>query len=344
MVEPLSARATRSALGSYVRLRSMLGTSTPPSNDRGDVLDPDVHAFLALLARRGEFDPQRPVGLARREYDVIGPLTDQPPRPLARVESLSVDGAAGPLAARLYAPRHAREAMRGIVWLHGGGFVIGSLRSHDNAMRALAAEADAIVIAVDYRLGPEHRFPAAHDDVLAAFRWIWREAAALGIDRARLCIGGDSAGGNLATATCLSLRDAREPLPALEALLYPATDVAAENVSKERLAEGYFLTRTVMDWFMDRYVRSHGDDVSPRLSPLRAELSGLPPAIVSTAGFDPLRDEGDAYADALARAGVRVERRPEPRLIHGWLTMGGVVPEARRALRSLAVAIRGALS
>jgi acetyl esterase len=342
-MEPLSARAARSALASYVRLSSMLGTSPPPTNDRGDVLDPDVHAFLALLARRGKFDPRRPVGDARREYDTVGPVTDLPRRPLARIESLTIEGAAGPLRARLYAPRAGREPMRGIVWLHGGGFVIGSLRSHDHAMRAIADDADAVVVAIDYRLGPEHHFPAAHDDALAAFRWVWREAAGLGIDRARLAIGGDSAGANLATSTCLALRDRKEPLPALEVLVYPTTDIGGRTASKDLLGENYFLTQVVMDWFMERYVRDHGDDVDPRLSVLRAELAGIPPAIVSTAGFDPLRDEGDAYAAALAKAGVKVERRPEPRLIHGWLTMGGVIPEAARAVRSLAVAVKSAL-
>lgn len=343
-MEPLSARATRVALGSLVRTRAMLGTSAPPVNDRGDMLDTDAHAFLEILARRGRFDPSRPVGVARHEYDTLGPLLDVPRRPLARIEPLTIEGAAGPLSARLYVPRESKAPMRSLMWMHGGGFVMGSLRSHDHALRAIAADADAMVLAIDYRMGPEHRFPAAHDDALAAFRWVWREAAALGIDRTRLSIGGDSAGANLATSTCLALRDRREPLPALQVLVYPPADIGGQTASKDRLGEGFFLTRPMMDWFMERYMRGSADELDPRLSVMRADLTGLPPAIVSAAGFDPLRDEGDAYATALAKAGVRVERRPEPRLIHGWLTMGGIVPEARRALRSLAAAIRSALS
>lgn len=342
-MERPSARAARAAIASLVRLRSMLGTSELPVNDLGNVLDADTHALLAQMARRGRFDPRRPIGLARWEYDTLGPLLDVPKVPLARVEPLSIEGGAGPLRARLYVPRESRDSMRGLVWLHGGGFVIGSLRSHDHALRLVAREADAVVVAVDYRLGPEHRFPAAHDDALAAIRWVWREAAALGIDRARLAVGGDSAGANLATSSCIALRDRGEPLPALQVLVYPATDVDAATASKARLAEGFILTQPMMDWFMAHYLRGEADHADPRISVARAPLAGLPPAIVSTAGFDPLRDEGDAYADALAKAGVRVERRAEPRLVHNWLVMGGAVPEAARALRSLAHAVAGAL-
>lgn len=318
----------------------MLRTGPLPRNDRGDELDSDTAAFLEVLARRGAFDPRQTVGVARRDYDVLGPVLDVARVELARVEDVTIDGG---LRARLYVPRETRDLRPGLVWLHGGGFVIGGLRSHDHALRTIAMEAGVNVLAVDYRLGPDHHFPSGHDDALAAFRWTWREAAALGIDRDRMAIGGDSAGGNLAASTSIALRDAREPMPALQVLVYPVTEIGADTASMRTLGEGYFLTKPLMDWFMARYLREKRDEKNPRISVALANLTGLPPAIVSVAGFDPLRDEGEAFAVALAKASVRVERRPEPRMIHGWLTMGGVIPEARRALRGLSAAIRSTL-
>jgi acetyl esterase len=222
--------------------------------------------------------------------------------------------------------------------------VIGDLDTHDVLCRELANHAGIAVIALDYRLAPEHRFPAAFDDSLAALRWVQREAAALGIDAARLAVGGDSAGGNLAAAAAIAARDAGGPAPAFQLLIYPATDQRQGAPSHAALGEGYLLTRDSMRYYRDHYLPQADDYADWRASPLlHPDLSRLPPAFVLTAGYDPLRDEGLAYAQRLTEAGTRSTLLCFERQIHGFITMGRVIGEANDAVRLCANALRGAL-
>lgn len=343
--EPASARLARRALASFIRTQSALGRTPLPKNDRDVEIDRDTFTFLRAMARAGKaFDPNASVGAMRRDYDTVGTLLDVPFRALGHVEDRELELSGHSIRARFYLPRERRQNGPGLVWLHGGGFVIGSLASHDHAMREMAYQIDAPVIAVDYRLGPDHRYPSSHDDALDAFCAIWRDAVSFGIDRDRIALGGDSAGANLALSTALSLKAAREPLPAYLALVYPPTELEHRSASREHNGSGYFLTSELMTWFSDRFVQSEANLGEPRMSVLRAaSFAGMPRTLVTTAGFDPLRDEGETLARRMREDGVDVEHRSEDRLIHGYLTMGGIVPEARRALHAVAVAIKSAL-
>jgi len=259
------------------------------------------------------------------------------PQPAA-VADRTIPGPAGPLRARLYRPK--RTPAPTIVYFHGGGWVAGDLETHDRQARLLAIEVEAVVLSVDYRQPPEAKFPGAFEDCLAAARWASANTAELGGDAARLGVAGDSAGANLAAAVAQSCRDSG-PRLAAQLLIYPAVDAAgnyrseAENAkypSRRQNAEGYFLTLATMQWFADHYLRDDKDGLDPRVSPIRAgDLSDLPPAVVATAEFDPLRDEGEAYADVLRRAGIGVAYHREPTLIHGFFGMGNASAAAAKA-------------
>jgi len=228
-----------------------------------------------------------------------------------------------------------------LVFFHGGGFVLGDLDTHDTTCRLLCRHADVHVLAVEYRLAPEHPFPAAQEDVMAAYAWACAHARELGADAARVAVGGDSAGGNLSAVLCQLAVKNGLPAPALQLLLYPAVDRTVERPSVGLFAEGFFLTRTDIEWFHERYVGPSLDRSDPRISPLLCpELSGLPPALVITAGFDPLRDEGEAYAQALQRAGTPVTLRRFDGLIHGFVNMGGVSRACRDAVVEIASMLR----
>ncbi len=263
------------------------------------------------------------------------------------VRELEVDGAAGPLRARLYRP--AAPDVSGqlplLVFFHGGGFVIGDLDTHDEPCRMLCRHGQVQILSIDYRLAPEHPFPAAVDDALAAFRWAVEHADELGVDPHQVAVGGDSAGGNLSAVTSqLAARDGG-PVPALQLLIYPATDLTeARTASGRMFANGFFLTENDRQWSTRHYFGGTGADGSDRrASPVLAEdLSGLAPAIVVTAGFDPLRDEGEAYADALRRAGTPVVSYRAPELIHGFINMT-TVPAARDAMLRIAGMVRASL-
>jgi len=253
---------------------------------------------------------------------------------------------AGEVPLRLVRPAgtQAAQVLPVLVYFHGGGWTIGDLDTHDVLCRQLAQAAGAAVVSVDYRLGPEHRFPAAVDDCVAATRWVREQAAALGVDASRLAVGGDSAGGNLAAVVCLALREAGEPLPAFQLLIYPATDMRAVAPSHESNGRGYLLTRDSIAYYTGHYL---GEDVALRsdwrASPLLAsDHRGLPPALVLTAGFDPLRDEGLQYANALSAAGVPAQYLCFERQIHGFITMGRVLDEANLAVQVCAAALRRA--
>jgi acetyl esterase len=224
--------------------------------------------------------------------------------------------------------------------MHGGGWTIGDVDTHDVLCRSLCQQAGVVVLSVDYRLAPEHPFPAAFHDTLSAFRWAVEQAKMLGIDPARMAVGGDSAGGNLAAAAALALRS-EAVAPAYQLLIYPATDMNMRHPSHTSNGQGYLLTRPVMDWFSKNYLPNIADRNDWRASPLlAADLAHLPPALVLTAGFDPLCDEGLAYADALSTAGVATEYVCFERQIHGFITMGRVLREAAAAIDVCAGALR----
>ena len=266
------------------------------------------------------------------------------------VTDLTLPGPAGPLRARHYAPVDAPVDAGGtatlrplLVFFHGGGFVVGDLQTHDVLCRLICRDADVHVLSVDYRLAPEHEAPAAVEDAYAAYRWAVAGAAELGADPDRIAVGGDSAGGNLAAVVSMLARDEGFRQPALQFLLYPVTNFSGETRSRTLFADGYFLTKKDIDWFQAHYLGASVDASDPRVSPLLAEdLSGLPPALVATGGFDPLRDEGVQYAEALAAAGVPVDHRQFATLVHGFANffpLGGgsatAMAELNSALRSL---------
>jgi acetyl esterase len=301
-------------------------------------LDPSVQLALALLRLSGHrgLDTMTPAA-ARAELDRNAHAFAGALSPVARTEAIRVAGAVGPLDARLYVPADDGRQRALVVYYHGGGWVVGSLASHDPICRFLASETGAAVLAVDYRLAPEHRFPAAVDDALSAFRWAVGEAQALHVDPARVAVAGDSAGGNLAAVVSqLASRDGGSR-PAAQLLIYPVTDVSRKHDSYRLFADGFFLTEAEMDWYRGHYLPDEAAALDPRASPLQAaDLRGLPPAIVLTAGFDVLRDEGEAYARRMESAGVAVRHRRHAGLIHGFCNATGVSPPARAAMREAA--------
>jgi acetyl esterase len=310
----------------------------------GNTLDTTLQLMLTLQAASGlnALVASSDVGVARAQL-----------RKLARVitAAIAVDvteptlpGPAGPLPARHYAPIAASGPAPLLVFFHGGGFVVGDLQTHDALCRLICRDAEVHVLSVAYRLAPEHKAPAAVEDAYAAYRWAVEHAAELGADPDRIGVGGDSAGGNLAAVVSMVARDAGFRLPAVQLLLYPVTNFfAAQTRSKTLFADGYFLTKKDMDWFQAHYLGGASVATSdPRVSPLLADdLSGLPPALVATGGFDPLRDEGNQYAEALAAAGVPVDHRQFATLVHGFANffpLGGgsasAMDELNSALRS----------
>jgi len=302
------------------------------------LLDPQARAFLDTLVAR-QVPPVHTLAPAeaRRLYRERAGWSQPVPPPLAEVSDLVAATAAGPLPLRLYRPLGLAADGAGagaplLVYLHGGGWVIGDLDTHDTACREIAAGAGCLVLSVDYRLAPEHRFPAAFDDSLAALRWAREHAAELGADPARFAVGGDSAGGNLAAAVALAERDAGHAL-ALQLLIYPVTDMRALAPSHAHNGQGYSLTRDSIAYYRGHYVPDPDQWRDWRASPLLApDLRGVAPALVLTAGFDPLRDEGRQYADALSAAGVPVQYLCFERQIHGFFLMGGLIDEARTAV------------
>ena len=299
-------------------------------------LDPVIAQIIPLLPLR---DPETMTPQSARDAlrALAAARAAVPPPQVASVADIQVKGAAGPLAARVY--RASREKSPTVVFFHGGGWVAGDLETHDRQARLLAIETGAVVVSVDYRRPPETRFPGAFEDAFAAARDIIADIAEFGGDSTRIGVAGDSAGGNLAAAVAIACRDAGIKLAA-QLLVYPVTDVAgnyadpSENArfpSRTENAEGYFLSRAVMEWFAGHYLGDAKHGVDWRVSPLRApDLTGLAPAVVTTAWFDPLRDEGKAYADALTAAGVATKYDDGKGLIHGYFGLGEASETARR--------------
>lgn len=279
---------------------------------------------------------------AVREANRLPPVI--PGADMASVEDRAVPGPAGDVPVRVYRAVEG-DGLPLLVWYHGGGWVIGDLDTADVTCRELAARAGCVLVSVDYRLAPEHRFPAAHDDCYAATVWAAAHAAELGADAGKLAVGGDSAGGNLAAVVSLRARDEGGPPIRFQLLVYPVTDRNFETPSYRDNADGYLLTRDGMIWFWDHYLGSDGDGAHPHASPLRAEsLAGLPPAHVVTAEYDPLRDEGEAYAERLREAGVPVTLTRYPGQIHAFFGMHGILDDAARAADEAAERLKAALA
>jgi acetyl esterase len=337
-------RVVKSVCGLPPRIqRRFFGT--PPRID-GQVLAPDIHALIKLAELSGSesFVAGRTPEQARAQARAEAKVTDrQPAIPMARVEPLEVPGQGGPIPARFYIPGGlpAEAPTPLLVYYHGGGWVIGDLDTHDGVCRFLAAAAGVAVLSIGYRLAPEHPFPAPVEDAWAGFAWAAANAAALGADPSRIAVGGDSAGGNLAAVVSLLARAGGGAMPAMQLLIYPVTDSAENPPSRKLFAEGFLLTKGDMDEFERCYLPPGTDATDPRISVLQApDLSGLPPAYVATAGFDPLRDEGEAYALRLREAGVRTALRRHPGLVHSFAHLTAVSRTSRGAMLEMAGALR----
>jgi acetyl esterase len=313
-------------------------------------LDPDLQRMLALLE---SLDPpaihEGTPEAARAGFRVLTVDLRDPASvvEVGEVDDLEVDGGAGPLPARRYRPQGVEGPLPTIVHFHGGGFVLGDLDTHDNQRRRLCRDVGAVVLGVGYRVAPDQPFPAAYDDAVAATRWAAAHLDELGDDPDRLVVAGDSAGGNLAAGVAQLLRDAGGPRLAAQLLIYPSTDHVDDggtvHPSRLDLAEGYFLTAEDMRWFGEHYAGTFADRRDPRLSPLNGDLRDLPPAVVVTAEFDPLRDEGDAYARAMTAAGVPVRHRRFDGLIHGFFDLGALSPACDEAIDWTCAALREVL-
>ncbi|MGE5409268.1 MAG: alpha/beta hydrolase [Syntrophothermus sp.] len=344
----LEHRLLKSACGLSPRTQRVL-FGRPPKID-GQTLASDVHVLIKIAKAAGNRSytnglPPREA----RELTRLGAAAARSPRPvpMARIEALEIPTSAGPLRGRHYVPRGIPGGTRPplLVYYHGGGWVIGDLDTHDSTCRFLAAAAGIAVLSVDYRLAPEHPFPAAIEDAWSAFAWATENAAALGADPARVAVGGDSAGGNMAAVVSRRARDQGGPIPAMQLLIYPVADSAEDPRSRLLFAHGFMLTKADMDHF-ERYYIGPGTDLDdPDISILKApDLSGLAPAYVATAGFDPLRDEGEAYAIRMQEAGVRVALRRYPGLIHGFANQTDVSRSSRAAMFEIAGALRMGLA
>jgi acetyl esterase/lipase len=306
----------------------------------GRTLDPRLQ-FLAAQSRGAppfsSLTPEQARGGATAMAAVLGGKLE----PGVKVESLEVPGGEGPIAARAYRPAGHDPAAPLMVFAHFGGGVIGDLDTCHAFCSILAREARCAVLSLDYRLAPEHRFPAGLEDVLAACRWARANAERFGAPAGKIAVGGDSMGGNFAAIVCQEFRKAGEPQPALQLLVYPALDVAGEGGSMETYAEVWPLSRDTMEWFMGHYMNPGDSPDDPRLSPGRAaDLTGLAPAVIATAGFDPLLDQGEAYAKRLGEAGVPTRYKRYDALAHAFTAMTGVAAPADAACREIARFVR----
>ncbi|WP_439031340.1 alpha/beta hydrolase [Gordonia terrae] len=341
----LPARIQRGVLLATARIPegvlAVLGRRAPVNSD-GERVAPELAAIGWANDNVPGLNPfQGEVAQSRLQTDESGVSMAEVLPPLAVEEDLVIDGPGGPIPATRY--RSSTESSGLLLYFHGGGFVTGSRISHDAFVRRLAHGTGLDVLSVEYRLAPENPFPAAVEDAVAAWRFAVDVAPRWGLDPQRIVVAGDSAGGNLATVVSLQVRG-ESVTPAFQLLIYPVTDQSADTPSRREFATGYFLTAAGIGWFSDRYVPDAAQRKDPRCSPLLADdLSGLPPAHVVVAGFDPLRDEGLAYARRLEEAGVPVTVRREGSMIHAFVNMTLISPGARAAVDRMCVAVREAM-
>jgi acetyl esterase len=306
-------------------------------------LAPAARTMIDQMEAAG-FPPlwELPIEQARSAGALFGTM-DEPPA-VAAVEDRAIPGPAGDLPVRIYTP-DSPEPRPVVAFFHGGGFVFCSIDTHDGTCRRLANATGAVVVSVEYRLAPEHCFPAATDDCHAAAEWVYEHAAELGGDGRQLVVAGDSAGGNLAAVVAQMARERGGPPIAYQILIYPVIDAACDSASYTENAEGYFLEKQAMEWFWRQYLGVDCDGTDPLASPIRArDLTALPPAIVVTAEYDPLRDEGEAYAAALAAAGVPVTTRRYDGMIHGFVSMPMLFPEADEAMARIGEKLHSAFA
>jgi acetyl esterase len=307
-------------------------------------LDPQVKAFLDQAAASGApgFE-QMTVQQAREAIRSLF-ATNTPPQPVKKVEDRAINAGGVKLPIRIYTP-DGNGPLPILVFFHGGGWVVGDLESHDAPCRALANGAGCIVIAVDYRLAPEHKFPAAAEDCYGATKWVVLNAASFGGDPTRIAVGGDSAGGNLAAVVAQMATDRGAPTVSYQLLIYPVTDYSYDTASYKSNGEGYLLTKNSMQWFWNHYLSNPNDGENPYASPLRGKrLSNLPPAWVITAEFDPLRDEGEAYAKRMKDAGVSVEYADYKGMIHGFFSMGHIFDQGKKAVADACAKLKAAFA
>ncbi|HEY1630884.1 MAG TPA: alpha/beta hydrolase [Rhizomicrobium sp.] len=310
-------------------------------------LDPLVKGFLDQMASvPGPKMWEVPPAVARETFNAMMQLVGPKDVPIGKVQNLTMPGPGGDIALRSYVPVAAKgEALPTLVFFHGGGFVIGNIESHDGLCRMLANEAGVRVISVAYRLSPEHKFPAAVEDAFAAVDWIENNAASLGVDANRIAVGGDSAGGGLAAVVAQLAKAKGDPKIVYQMLLFPVTQIGTETGSMREFGEGYFLDAATLRWFFNHYLLDSADRADPRVSPLQAkDVSGLPPAYIMLGGFDPLHDEGAAYADRLRAAGVKVQVADYPDMVHDFIYLQAVLPQAPEAVKAAAAALKGALA
>ena len=303
-------------------------------------LHPQVQSLLQEMASLGAppLTSQTPAQARQRpRLPVVG-------EPVDYVEDRQIPGPGGPLNVRMYRPKQ-NLPLPVLVYAHGGGWVLNDLDSHNHVCRSLANAAECAVVSVDYRLAPEHKFPAAAEDVYAATYWVAEQAASFGGDGTRIAVGGDSSGGNLAAVTALMSRDRGKPKICYQLLVYPITNYAFDTPSYEEFAKGYFLTKENMMWFWKHYLDDEADGMHPYASPLRAEdLSGLPPAFVITAEYDPLRDEGEAYARRLSEAGVETALKRYDGMIHAFFGHAHRLDAGKEAIREAASRLKEAFA
>ncbi len=302
-------------------------------------LHPQAQMVLDFMSETGfTFE-----GLTAEDLRARANMAIPSPIELPSIADGTVPGPAGDIPVRIYRPSDDTN-LPVVVFFHGGGWVIGDLESHDHMARTLSSKAECVVVAVDYRLAPEHKFPAAADDAWAALEWVATHATDLGVDGNRIAVAGDSAGGNLAAVVAVQARDSEHVEIIQQVLLYPVVDGDCDRPSMAENAEGYMLTRGAMDWFHEQYATTDADRGDPRYSPINGDLAGVAPAIVVTAEYDPLRDQGNAYAVALTDAGVDVIHTQYDGMIHGFFSMDAGLDTAAQAQDEVAAALKAAFA
>lgn len=312
-------------------------------------LDPQVQALLRQRAAnrppapKSPLSPTEAIATERNGYRQTIPLAGKP-EAIHKVENSSIPGTAGTIPIRIYTPRVAQD-LPVLVYFHGGGFALGDLDTHDTPLRTLANRVDCIIVSVAYRLAPEHPFPAGIEDAYAATQWVSQNAKAIGGDTTRIAVAGDSAGGTIATVVTKMARDRRTLSIAYQVLIYPNTDTTLSSTSWQELgSRGYVLTTDRKKQSYERYIPQEVDPQHPYISPLQGDLSNLPPAFLITGEFDPLRDEGEAYAKRLQQAGVSVKAKRYNGMIHGFFQMGGVIDQGNQAISDVAMTLKEAFA